>query len=454
MKKIISVLLCLVLLCSFSSVVSAVDTAEANEPTIRLTYSAFKEDDATSVGYLGGILIEILDCSDFSSCELIFDLDYYYLVSSVNKATAIGDGMSAVANCEVAFSEREVKENFVVTMQQASKTADVIFAQLVLQPLSAVCRFQPELKAATLYTGNGRIEDVNIEIINNAQPLPELYMRVGPAYSNLHMDDIFADPEQFVTFNFQIGACPDFESFEILITYNPDVLEYSANYPFLVTCDGKKSAVCTVLEPGKAKITGSDPYDISNSNFNAFCFKVIGEGETNIEATLVSWKDLNGEITNGNFDAKIHNFNAVDYSLIKPLIDIPDAVILQYPWYDWQITANMTVAEFAETVPNDIFEIYDTNGNKLTSDDIIGTGCTYKLNCYDQYYVTERFVVNKDLDGNGQVTAEDARLALRFAVGLEKATNEQCHAAGVSTTKNFTSDIARSILRCSIGLEP
>ncbi|MBE6813012.1 MAG: hypothetical protein E7523_09030 [Ruminococcaceae bacterium] len=61
--------------------------------------------------------------------------------------------------------------------------------------------------------------------------------------------------------------------------------------------------------------------------------------------------------------------------------------------------------------------------------------------------------VRYDLDGNDKITAEDARLALRFAVGLDTATDEQCRAVGVADANGITAETARFILRAAVGLE-
>lgn len=58
-----------------------------------------------------------------------------------------------------------------------------------------------------------------------------------------------------------------------------------------------------------------------------------------------------------------------------------------------------------------------------------------------------------DIDGDGKVTAADARLALRASVGSEKLTDMQKAAADVDGDGKVTSADAREILRKSVGLE-
>ncbi|MCR5041394.1 MAG: dockerin type I repeat-containing protein, partial [Clostridia bacterium] len=58
-----------------------------------------------------------------------------------------------------------------------------------------------------------------------------------------------------------------------------------------------------------------------------------------------------------------------------------------------------------------------------------------------------------DVDGDKDVTAQDARLALRGAIGLQELSSIQFIAADVDADKEVTAQDARHILRMSIGLE-
>ena len=59
-----------------------------------------------------------------------------------------------------------------------------------------------------------------------------------------------------------------------------------------------------------------------------------------------------------------------------------------------------------------------------------------------------------DVDGNGKVSTEDARTALRAAIGLDRLTDEQKRLADADGNGNITTNDARSILRTAIGLDP
>lgn len=58
-----------------------------------------------------------------------------------------------------------------------------------------------------------------------------------------------------------------------------------------------------------------------------------------------------------------------------------------------------------------------------------------------------------DVDGNGTITAADARLALRASVGIEKLSVKQIIAADIDRKSGITASDARLILRASVDLE-
>lgn len=62
-------------------------------------------------------------------------------------------------------------------------------------------------------------------------------------------------------------------------------------------------------------------------------------------------------------------------------------------------------------------------------------------------------VLKGDIDGNGQILAEDARLALRASAGLHKLTDTQKLAADVNEDGKVLADDARQILRYSAKLQ-
>ncbi len=65
----------------------------------------------------------------------------------------------------------------------------------------------------------------------------------------------------------------------------------------------------------------------------------------------------------------------------------------------------------------------------------------------------QKVLVRGDADGDGKVTAADARLALRSSVNLEKLTAEQISLVDIDKDNKVTAADARMILRASVNLE-
>lgn len=60
---------------------------------------------------------------------------------------------------------------------------------------------------------------------------------------------------------------------------------------------------------------------------------------------------------------------------------------------------------------------------------------------------TDKYLIMGDLDGNGKVTAEDARIALRIAARLQNATKYQMQVGDLNKDGKITAGEARLILR-------
>ena len=65
----------------------------------------------------------------------------------------------------------------------------------------------------------------------------------------------------------------------------------------------------------------------------------------------------------------------------------------------------------------------------------------------------EETILYGDVDGNGKVTAADARIALRASVSLDKLSDMQKLVADIDGNKSVTASDARKIIRASVGLE-
>jgi len=84
--------------------------------------------------------------------------------------------------------------------------------------------------------------------------------------------------------------------------------------------------------------------------------------------------------------------------------------------------------------------------------------CTFLL-CITLFFSLFTFVQAEnvrvgDADGNGEITAGDARLALRLSVALDKASYAARIYADTDADGEITAGDARTLLRISVGLEP
>lgn len=85
----------------------------------------------------------------------------------------------------------------------------------------------------------------------------------------------------------------------------------------------------------------------------------------------------------------------------------------------------------------------DVRGYKCWFDEVNGEKTT---NSWYSYLGIKKPRAKGDVDGNGKVTAADARLALRNSAGLEKLTSEQKQAADVNNDGKVTAADAKKIL--------
>lgn len=116
-----------------------------------------------------------------------------------------------------------------------------------------------------------------------------------------------------------------------------------------------------------------------------------------------------------------------------------------------------TIVVFSDAAVKDILSrsakgavVTDKNGKVLSDENAVPTGAILKVTESTEYEI----VISGDVNGDGRVTAADARLTLRASVGLESLGNDtsEMKAADVNG-KGITAADARLILRASVGLE-
>lgn len=99
--------------------------------------------------------------------------------------------------------------------------------------------------------------------------------------------------------------------------------------------------------------------------------------------------------------------------------------------------------------------ICDKNGNEIKSNASLYSGMKVYLKNGEGSIDEKILIIPCDADGDGAVSASDARIALRNSVGLDEFEPWQTAAADMVNPedKEVASDDARYILRASVGLE-
>lgn len=126
--------------------------------------------------------------------------------------------------------------------------------------------------------------------------MPEIVVKLHSYWSkpDLGPSD---DPEQnyYMMYAF-IENWSDFQSFELLMTFDPNVLT-PCNDPgtLMRPCITPRELVFTEQAPGVLRIIGRDVDHAATEAFDSLSFLVIGEGEPNIDISFVSATDKYGQ---------------------------------------------------------------------------------------------------------------------------------------------------------------
>ncbi len=132
------------------------------------------------------------------------------------------------------------------------------------------------------------------------------------------------------------------------------------------------------------------------------------------------------------------------YHAENPRIDMQQETLV--------VGAGTTVGELLESVYEGA-QVVDLNGKRLAENVPVGSGMTVEFYFSGNKMAALPVAVIGDVDGDGAITAADARLALRASVELEKLTECQEMAANAEREGSVDAGSARKILRASVGLE-
>lgn len=155
-----------------------------------------------------------------------------------------------------------------------------------------------------------------------------------------------------------------------------------------------------------------------------------------------------------NNDIIIKNINGKMY---EAYINVPGFISLTGCFAGSEYTDELPEGKlYKKAVKADapVYSVFAVDGDTMAVD-------TYKVNADGSVQVIDSFAVTTqytyammgDINSDEKVTAADARLALRAAVGLENLSPAQKLAADVDFDKKITASDARSILRAAVALE-
>lgn len=196
------------------------------------------------------------------------------------------------------------------------------------------------------------------------------------------------------------------------------------------------------------------PVSIKNIGESAFfgCENLV---DVYYGGTEIDWADVQIDGDNDRlYSATIHyNHVSTDVNDIYDLIPHKDSGI-QKTDYGLDIKPGMRPDEFRNSVDNKYVSIHSPHGEKLDENSFIGTGCMISVgdeqgNIYYQYEVC----VKADINGDGKVTAADARLALRTAARIDVISGIYAYAADSDGDGKISAGDARAILRKAAGLD-
>lgn len=240
---------------------------------------------------------------------------------------------------------------------------------------------------------------------------------------------------------------------EIII---PESVEYLGRSLFSDCTSLKNMAVLsTDCDTGLGYTTLDDVYN--NPNGNIFfipsdCFGIVPEQTTvycNEASTmhvfcLVVDREFSFDVT--EYSEKYHTYWRIATSDINVELNEENKIAT--------VTQTALIEDIVRLTENENVTVYNADGEMIDKDTYIGTGFVVRFSdeqgeVKDEYTV----VVPCDVDGNGEITASDARTALRSSASLTTVEGFFAMAADRDNNNEITASDARTILRKSAGLD-
>jgi len=182
---------------------------------------------------------------------------------------------------------------------------------------------------------------------------------------------------------------------------------------------------------------------INGANSRTFRTTFAQAGKS-ISVRLVGTGDYIGEIESGPTPIVANFFTNRKFKLI-----LKNETVSPAP-------AGTTVNQLLDGLVSEFLfnGIYDKSGKKLSGEDTLATGQTLRSMFLGMTTLRYYIVVQGDLNGDGLVSAADARLALRISAKLEeKATAAQKAAGDIDGDGTVIALDARTILRVAARLQ-
>lgn len=261
----------------------------------------------------------------------------------------------------------------------------------------------------------------------------------------------YKESGNLIKFSVTFNEIERFERFQVFIDFDTNLLEF-------------EYAQCAdwivVSEYGGATVTGVE--------FSARGTEWI-EGDNSYSSTISGWVKVKGtgkHNINIRVEAKDKDGNPMDAKVkfTAPCDEIADISQLDYIKIEEKYLYNekpkhaffdigTSVSEVIDLVDAENVAVKNAAGEIMAPEALIATGSRI-VTLFKGYEVDfENVCIKYDVDCDGEITASDARKALRFSANLENLDDIQIYAANVNGDDSVTAGDSRIILRVSAGLE-
>ena len=139
-------------------------------------------------------------------------------------------------------------------------------------------------------------------------------------------------------------------------------------------------------------------------------------------------------------------------------LPLPENIVITEPYTIAKVFDGFVIVS-ADTTVADLFAasnasaVLTATGEQAEPDTVLATGMQIVIFNGETIVDSVEIVVLGDVDGDGIITASDARTALRASVGLDTLNAAQQKSADTDTNATIASSDARDILRASVGLD-